>query len=425
MRIRGFTLIQLLLGLAAVAIIATAVVYTADQLGSNPTANTNAAVFCTADAKLCPDGVTYVGRQAPNCKFAACPGTNTNAAPANVNATADATEGWKTYTSAQYHFSLRYPSGWTTTEGATTTPYKIDFYPMGGAGWSTTGAISFWVDRPYSQQCPDPQVSTTTSVTYGGKQATLSTVTGDGKPCYRHAIFTTQPTAWGADAEIQMNPDTSGSYDLAEQILGTLVFTDQTAATKLGTYTVEYFVNGKRNDTRLIQIVNGKKQVLVSSTHDAAGLEGDRALIEFTFPAIGTKLYLASAFLGTDSRYGALYSYDVNMKTFTEITDYPSSGWGPVRMNSNKTRLVYVRSGLSGDDKVMYLIDFSTGRISSFVTLTGTETFNGQWGGLLTKFNISWKDDQTVRYTVYDQNSPGRETETDKKVIDTREITVP
>lgn len=30
-------------------------------------------VFCTADAKMCPDG-SFVGRQAPNCEFAKCPG---------------------------------------------------------------------------------------------------------------------------------------------------------------------------------------------------------------------------------------------------------------------------------------------------------------------------------------------------------------
>lgn len=30
-------------------------------------------VFCTMDAKVCPDG-TYVGRQGPTCEFAPCPG---------------------------------------------------------------------------------------------------------------------------------------------------------------------------------------------------------------------------------------------------------------------------------------------------------------------------------------------------------------
>lgn len=32
-------------------------------------------VFCTMDAKLCPDG-SYVGRSGPNCDFAACPLTD-------------------------------------------------------------------------------------------------------------------------------------------------------------------------------------------------------------------------------------------------------------------------------------------------------------------------------------------------------------
>lgn len=31
-------------------------------------------VFCTMDVMMCPDG-SYVGRQAPNCEFAACPGS--------------------------------------------------------------------------------------------------------------------------------------------------------------------------------------------------------------------------------------------------------------------------------------------------------------------------------------------------------------
>lgn len=108
---RGFTLTQLILGLAAVAIIATAIIFTAQRLGDRPTStanrnttintnarttnntnasgrvntpanadtsnanvsgNTNEQVYCTADAKLCPDG-SYVGRVAPDCAFALCP----------------------------------------------------------------------------------------------------------------------------------------------------------------------------------------------------------------------------------------------------------------------------------------------------------------------------------------------------------------
>jgi len=33
----------------------------------------NALKFCTQEAKLCPDGVNYVGRTGANCEFAECP----------------------------------------------------------------------------------------------------------------------------------------------------------------------------------------------------------------------------------------------------------------------------------------------------------------------------------------------------------------
>ncbi|MFO0742605.1 MAG: hypothetical protein U0270_42420 [Labilithrix sp.] len=31
-------------------------------------------VACQRDAKICPDGVTSVGREGPRCEFAPCPG---------------------------------------------------------------------------------------------------------------------------------------------------------------------------------------------------------------------------------------------------------------------------------------------------------------------------------------------------------------
>ncbi len=37
------------------------------------TASSASSVACITDVKLCPDGVTYVGRVAPSCNFAACP----------------------------------------------------------------------------------------------------------------------------------------------------------------------------------------------------------------------------------------------------------------------------------------------------------------------------------------------------------------
>ncbi|MES2006590.1 MAG: hypothetical protein V4436_00610 [Patescibacteria group bacterium] len=51
--------------------------FTQKSLDNNPPLNNGEIVACTMEAKLCPDGVTYVGRQGPNCEFAACPATST------------------------------------------------------------------------------------------------------------------------------------------------------------------------------------------------------------------------------------------------------------------------------------------------------------------------------------------------------------
>lgn len=44
-----------------------------DDFGASPEGAPSEPVFCTADAKLCPDG-SAVGRVGPNCEFAKCPG---------------------------------------------------------------------------------------------------------------------------------------------------------------------------------------------------------------------------------------------------------------------------------------------------------------------------------------------------------------
>lgn len=57
-------------------------------------------VFCTQEAKLCPDG-SYVGRTGPKCEFATCPATGDD-------------DSWKTYTDDASGVSFRYPEKLTT-----------------------------------------------------------------------------------------------------------------------------------------------------------------------------------------------------------------------------------------------------------------------------------------------------------------------
>lgn len=59
-----------LLALASLALLGTGgyYLYAQNQTGEP------GGIACTMEAKLCPDGVTYVGRTGPKCEFAACPG---------------------------------------------------------------------------------------------------------------------------------------------------------------------------------------------------------------------------------------------------------------------------------------------------------------------------------------------------------------
>ncbi len=55
-----------------IALIIIAGGYFAYQIGTAPSNGGQAAVACTMEARLCPNG-TYVGRVGPNCEFAQCP----------------------------------------------------------------------------------------------------------------------------------------------------------------------------------------------------------------------------------------------------------------------------------------------------------------------------------------------------------------
>lgn len=74
-----------------------------------PTTSTNSEgeeVVCTMDVKECPDG-SFVSRSGPNCEFAACPTSSSEA---------DETKNWQTYTNPKYGFVFKYPKGWKTTK---------------------------------------------------------------------------------------------------------------------------------------------------------------------------------------------------------------------------------------------------------------------------------------------------------------------
>lgn len=76
---------------------------------SNPSTTVPGPVACTMEAKLCPDGVTSVGRQGPNCAFDECP----------VSQTVGKVSDWKTYKNAKAMFEIVYPQDFYVTQEGT------------------------------------------------------------------------------------------------------------------------------------------------------------------------------------------------------------------------------------------------------------------------------------------------------------------
>lgn len=86
----------------------------------SPTPDPNEQVACTMEALICPDG-TAVGREGPNCEFAACP------ASGSAN-----TSGWKTYTNSKERISVNHPGDWKLdSDSSTDTIFEFNYPPTG------------------------------------------------------------------------------------------------------------------------------------------------------------------------------------------------------------------------------------------------------------------------------------------------------
>lgn len=159
--------------------------------------------ICTMDAKICPDG-SSVGRQGPNCEFAACPGettkggvptgsSTTQTAPAS---TSTSTADWDTYKNPKYFVSFRFPMDWEVIDAKqSNSQLAFTHIVQNRRSRSEMGELSVWklpvaeALEKTKQATPNCQFTESASKTVGPytAQVLLATCTGDARAEY-HAI---------------------------------------------------------------------------------------------------------------------------------------------------------------------------------------------------------------------------------------------
>lgn len=186
------------------------------------------AVACTMEAKLCPDGVTSVGRQGPKCEFAACPTTTaTVSGKFELDKTYSSPDSWQIdYPGA---FKLETRESQQMGPNGTGTPVVISYLgPTQGSGTEFHDGVSFSVGvqkKPANQNIkdtldeyskPNPELGgsrtelkpisvnglsgyETTTEGLGSFRFIMLNYPGDNTKVYLMSIFADGPAPTGAD----------------------------------------------------------------------------------------------------------------------------------------------------------------------------------------------------------------------------------
>lgn len=247
-------LTQLLLGLAVVAIIATAIVYTTQRLGSNPASDSNRATVTNsgANSNAATNANTAADINSPELTPEEDAGVtaNTNAA-ANVNAAADATRDWRTYLNTGHHYSFQYPPtlliesdvlGQTAEDADKmnahlpippgNTDQKASQPEFGVEIWSTTKGIQQYAESIRAQ---NPKASVLYQTVINGQTAYWFTATerykgnNGSRSLDSEFAFYFVTLEEGKSAAIIWY---ATEYSQGSTMLATFQFTDQTVATE-------------------------------------------------------------------------------------------------------------------------------------------------------------------------------------------------
>jgi len=185
-------------------------------------------------------------------------------------------------------------------------------------------------------------------------------------------------------------------------------------------YSLEYLSpqsDGLREsfDKRLVRKnqETGEREVLIANIKEAIPELKEKFNYSaqiFALP-IG-KVILKTVFEHTDDSAGDLYSFDPTTGALysMKINEVYDGFYGGFAMAPDQRRFVWVpNENHTGNQQKMFLIDLLGDSYKIVLTLKDVETLNAGYFALSSSFNISWTDQDTVLYAVYDSTKKQRE----------------
>jgi hypothetical protein len=324
---------------------------------------------------------------------------------------------WKTYTSSQYQIEFKYPSDW-----------QIDEEHVNA--WIALGndANEAWVGNGVYITRLTPEQIATGEKNLSSSHETVSSesIVANGVTWKKVVQKTTSSNDYSVtystpqgDKVISVNFRKEPIKEkIVDQILSTFIIGGSTSYSyKLadlgGAFgTPEYY------DSKLVKISSdGKETVLVPSTKKAIldlAATPNRMLQELSLPKSGSRLYFVEILGDTDAPPRALYVYDLVKGQFSRmaVSQY-YAGFGERVLSPDGMKLASTVGPDNDNDQKLFLVDLNADTAKVLVTLSGQETLNSCVSNCFGGFqgNVSWKDSDTVQYSVYDGSKVSGATE--------------
>jgi hypothetical protein len=158
----------------------------------------------------------------------------------------------------------------------------------------------------------------------------------------------------------------------------------------------------------------GEGMVVIDSIKEALPeLKAEFNLLLYIFaqPENSEVVIFKSALVDTNNPGGDLYSFSTADSKFTKmkVNDVYSGFFGGFALSPDQTKFVWVPDAQdeSGKAQMMYLIDLINDTYSTVVNLSGNETFNAGLYAMSSYFEVSWVNDEKIKYAVFDQSKKG------------------